>query len=299
MPRLAALLMLLAAPTAYAQLAFEAVRGSDTLLVVGSIHALDRDSSALGPYLEAAAERATSFAFEVDLDGSERYDLALEARIRLPEGKSLWRQLPDSTRQALSAVVSAREHKNLDRLRPWAAAETVHEQAPARGTSRETFWGVDNTILRIAQRRRRPVHGLETVKFQLDTFGGMTWDEEVAYLDYALRERTRPDALVPLIRLWRAGDFATFEALVMTPSAWSAGLRERILDRRNVAWMPRIDALAAGERLLVVVGAAHLAGPMGVPTLLRERGYAVRQVAEAVAPSPVRPSPKTRPRSKY
>lgn len=286
--------MLLALPTAArAQLVFEAVRGADTLLVVGSIHALARDSSALGPYLDRAAERATRFAFEVDLDGSERYDLALEPRLHLPKGKSLWRLLPDSTRSALREALPASRHKEIDGLRPWAVAEAVSALEPRPDeTAREAYWGVDNVILRLAKQRGRPVDGLETVKFQLDTFAEMPWDEEVAYLDYALRQRGTPGVLPGLIRLWRAGDFPAFEAAVMAPEAWSPGLRERMLDRRNTAWIPRLEDLAADERLLVVVGAAHLVGPQGVPTLLRERGFAVRQVMEAVAPSAVRPERK-------
>lgn len=299
MLRLAALLTLLLAPSARGQLAFEAVRGADTLLIVGSIHALPRDSSALGPYLERAAERATAFAFEVDLDGSERYDLALEPRLSLPPGKSLWRMLPDSTRRALREALPPSRRDDLAGLRPWAAAETVNALAPGDdGAPREAYWGVDNVILRIAKRRGRPVRGLESVKFQLDTFAGMTWDEEVAYLDYALRQQNTPGVLPGLIRLWRAGNYPAFEAAVLAPDAWSSGMRERMLDRRNAAWIPRLEQLAEGERLLVVVGAAHLVGPMGVPALLRERGFAVQQVTEAIAPSAVRPKPK-RPRSHH
>ena len=296
-PLLAALVgPLAAAPSASAQLAFEAVRGLDTVVVVGSIHALPRDSSALGPYLEAAAEHATAFAFEVDLDANEPLDAALEPRMRLPQGKRLSALLPDSTLQKLRLALPSVEGREMQQMRLWAVAQAVLAQdTDPRLAAYRHDWGVDNVLLRIAKRRLRPVQGLETVKFQLDTFGDLSWTEERAYLDYALALSGTPSRLPHLVQVWRAGDVAAFEALVLDPAQWSTGLRERMLDRRNAAWIPRIEALMAGERLLVVVGAAHLVGPRGVPALLREKGFAVRQLTQAVAPSAVRPpDPKRR-----
>ena len=48
-----------------------------------------------------------------------------------------------------------------------------------------------------------------------------------------------------------------------------------MLDRRNQAMARRIDEMAASRRLLVAVGALHLAGPQGLVKLLRQRGYQV------------------------
>ena len=289
------------APAATAQIAFVAVRGADTVLVVGSIHALPRDSSALGPYLAAAAERATAFAFEVDLDAYEPIDEALRPRMRLPEGKRLNALLPDSTLRRLRRALPTLDQAEMQRMRPWAVAEAVLAKDPdPRMAGYTPEWGIDHLVLRIAKRRLKPVLGLETVKFQLDTFGGMSWAEELAYLDHALALSGAQSRLPRLVQVWRAGDLAAFEGLVLDPALWPTGLRERMLDRRNAAWLPRIEALMAGQRLLVVVGAAHLVGPNGVPALLRGQGFAVRQAMEAVAPSPVRPPDAKRPRrAKY
>lgn len=282
----------LAAPAARAQLVFEAVRGADTLLLVGSIHALPRDSSALGPFLEAAAARATAFAFEVDFDEPNRMDEVLASRTYLPPGKTLWPLLPDSTRRRLREALPAPFHAEAATLRPWRVADLVRAQAPDHAPNYDLEWGVDNTLYRLAKRHHRPVFGLETVKFQMDSFAQMTHDEEVAYLNAALGA---PALDIPEVtRLWRTGDLAAFEAYVLAPARWSAGARERLLDRRNAAWIPRLEALAAGQRLVAVVGAAHVVGDMGVPALLRARGFTVRLLPEAVAPSPLRTPEKKR-----
>jgi uncharacterized protein YbaP (TraB family) len=48
---------------------------------------------------------------------------------------------------------------------------------------------------------------------------------------------------------------------------------------RNRRWLPQIEALLAGdEDTLVIVGALHLVGDIGLVELLRARGYSVERV---------------------
>jgi uncharacterized protein YbaP (TraB family) len=47
---------------------------------------------------------------------------------------------------------------------------------------------------------------------------------------------------------------------------------------RNLAWMPPIEGLLAGDSdTMVVVGSLHLVGEDGLVNLLRKRGYRVEQ----------------------
>jgi hypothetical protein len=49
-----------------------------------------------------------------------------------------------------------------------------------------------------------------------------------------------------------------------------------ILDDRNRNWIPKIEKMLTEKRVfLITVGAGHLAGPNGVPNLLRQAGYKV------------------------
>lgn len=52
--------------------------------------------------------------------------------------------------------------------------------------------------------------------------------------------------------------------------------RKAMLDDRNHAWIPQIVAMLNEKHTyFITVGAAHLVGKIGVPTLLRQRGYRV------------------------
>ena len=56
-------------------------------------------------------------------------------------------------------------------------------------------------------------------------------------------------------------------------------LGERILDARSRNWTPKIEAyLRSGQTYLAVTGSAHKGGVVGVPALLRARGYKVEQL---------------------
>jgi len=56
--------------------------------------------------------------------------------------------------------------------------------------------------------------------------------------------------------------------------------QERLLTARNRRWLGEVISLMKGSSQFVAVGAAHLAGPEGLITLLREKGYKVEQVKQ-------------------
>ena len=58
----------------------------------------------------------------------------------------------------------------------------------------------------------------------------------------------------------------------------SPELYQRMLVERNQNWIPHVEAcLKQNAGCFVVVGAAHLVGPDGLPTLLQKKGYKVVQ----------------------
>ena len=57
------------------------------------------------------------------------------------------------------------------------------------------------------------------------------------------------------------------------------GADVRLLDIRNVKWIPRIKAeMKSGKPTAIVVGAAHMLGKNGLIALLEREGYKVEQL---------------------
>ena len=278
MRRLLPLLLLLgAAPSARGQLLYEARRGDAVVHLLGSIHVLHPDSAALGPAVDAAYAAAGVVAFELDLDKAGTDALGLFARGLLPEGKTLLALLPDSTARRLKPFLAGPLGATLPRMRPWLAAFLVGEAA--RGLSGyEAASGVDAQLFRRAKADGKPRRALETAAEQVALFADLPDAAQVRYLDRALREADAPAVPIgTLVRLWRAGDAAALDRLLRAND--DPALLARMLDARNAAWLPRIEALAAGEAIpLVVVGAGHLVGAAGLVALLEGRGFTVRRV---------------------
>ena len=53
---------------------------------------------------------------------------------------------------------------------------------------------------------------------------------------------------------------------------------EELLDKRNLNWIPKMDALMNSKSCFFAVGAGHLGGPNGVIELLRKKGYEITPV---------------------
>jgi len=81
-----------------------------------------------------------------------------------------------------------------------------------------------------------------------------------------------------MIDAWENGNADKLASFFMTSFDEYPDLYRRILTDRNKRWVSRIsDMMREGDDILIIVGAAHLAGKDSVIELLRKRGYTVRQ----------------------
>ena len=55
-------------------------------------------------------------------------------------------------------------------------------------------------------------------------------------------------------------------------------IENRLLRRRNIDWVKKIEAMMAEDKnIFIIAGAEHLIGPGSVVALLKEKGYKVKQ----------------------
>ncbi len=82
-----------------------------------------------------------------------------------------------------------------------------------------------------------------------------------------------------LMQHWIKGDVDFLVETVQGVGPEDAALEKRILYDRNNNWIPTLEKLLADNKQdLIVVGAAHLAGPGSVLDLLGKAGYTVRRI---------------------
>jgi len=259
----------------------------------GSIHILDKDRDWRTQRFDAALAEADHVYFEIVLDVDAYATLTRLSMLygRNRDGRQLSDYLTGEQQDKLQAFLDQHglQREMLESMRPWMADLTLMSLTLAGGGGEGAMTqqaGVELVLLdEIAADRRRE---LETAETQFRMLAGLPDAEQVDSLMRTIAASDSPDqALGTLAELWHAGDV---DALARTMNAAlgpvDSPVYKRLLGDRNRRWTTEIaDMLAHNEDAMIIVGAGHLAGPVGVPTLLREAGFKVERMDRSVAPA--------------
>jgi len=255
-----------------------------SISIIGSLHMATEDIYPLpSPMLKnfTAAERVL---FEVNpLTMDEMFRKKLDEAGRLPRGRKLKDEIPPDMKERLEGTLRRLDlPKNAaDEFKPWFAALMISFSATARhhGDTLSMNHGIDRYFIRETRRSGKEMSGLETTDDQLALFTSLSEDLSLEFLDKTLREL---DELGPLfnrmIDAWKNGDDDGLWEIVKESFDGYPEVYQEWLVERNRAWLISLEKLFEDDRrAFVVVGAAHMVGPDGLPELLKARGYNVEQ----------------------
>lgn len=255
-----------------------AAPGGGTGWLMGTIHALERPAAWQGPKVAQALAAADTIVTELGPDE----DAAANARVLADLSQSpglppLAERVPVDLRPALRAQLdrAGTSEAAQAQTETWAVALMLARSASPPGGGEN---GIDRVVL--AARGQRPVVALEGAQAQLSLFDRLPEAEQRDLLAIALRDAGKAGNEVrALAEAWRKGDMARIELATREGLLADPELREVLFTARNQAWSGRIAGLLEqGKRPFVAVGAAHMAGPEGLPALLAAQGLAVRRV---------------------
>jgi uncharacterized protein len=270
-------LALFAAPLAAIPLwSVQSADGAGTVLLLGSVHLLRAQDQPLPPAVRVAYLQADRIVMELDPRELEpaASSAALERIGVVSPGRSVFELLSaDEWARAESLAADAGLRlAAVAALEPWFAAITLHAGALAKA-GYDPALGVDQQVARWAGADGKPVAALETIDEQLALFKSLDGETERQVFLKTLEELASigPDT-AELVARWREGDIESLAERLDTDFTGLEVLHDRIVADRNRAWLPMIeDLLERDGTSLVVVGALHLVGPVGVPSLLSER----------------------------
>ena len=256
--------------------------GGSVAHLMGSLHVLTPDFYPLSPEINEAFKGSKTLVEEVDFDEMNDPAQMMSAlgKAMLTDGRTLEQLVAPST----FAEVSLRAEKAgvpmvaLQRMKPWLVAIMLMEPTlQAAGFKAEL--GVDKHFFDRAKAAGLKRQALETLAYQIDRFDQLSPKLQEEMLVAGMKDiDTQVGNVKDMARQWAAGDVQALEKSLLVSFDDSRELYDRLLVERNRNWVPHVDAcLQQNAACFIVVGAAHLVGPDGLPTLLRKKGYKVTQ----------------------
>lgn len=247
----------------------------------GSIHVADSSFYPFAPVVDSALDASSLVAAELDIHADST--LALTERLvrekgTLPENVRLRDVLPDSLNRQIDSLARSWEFSAnlLESFRPWLVVFSLSAMAFERmGLSGE--FGIDREILLRAEDQGKEIFALETPDSQIGIFADTGDSLGVEYLENTLREIQMADSMLAgVMNAWKCGDAQGIRKYVDSDASGDA-LEEEIGTKRNIRMAKSADSLsAAGQKVFLVVGSAHLVGSgANILNLLEEKGYRI------------------------
>jgi uncharacterized protein len=268
---------------------FKLVSGKSTIYLLGSIHMLPVGFSWRTPALDQAINTADVFAFEANLDNSTaEFHYFMDNYGYLPRGQTLHKMLSPP---ALTKYVSLIEDNHidpakLDYLRPGVVVVMLEPAMIRTHSSVPLAPGVDATLVSYAKSHGKQLAYLESLQTQFEVLTALGGGSDVAVLEKQLMSQSnQSNEYQTMLVAWTKGDLTKLASLEEADAAPKE--RALVLDNRNKAWLPVIEAMLKDSKTyLITVGALHLTGPNGVIGLLCARHWKVERVQTGPTPPP-------------
>lgn len=267
---------------------WEAVRGDDRVLLLGTIHVGRPQYAALDAGFMLRLLEAKVFVFEADVFDAKA---AAEATQRLAlypdDAPGLDQRLEAGVLGRIETIV-ARAGGNIGpccRMKPWMLANTLVVLEAIRAGFHPAY-GSEARLFELARATGKRTAAIETVDAQLRLFDEVAEATQLDYLRHTVETIESGASRAEIERLvsaWERGDGAEMERLAAEMARGTRPaerfVHERIIKGRHGKMREAIERYAAaGELHLVALGALHFFGSDGLLQSLRERGFALRRL---------------------
>ncbi len=248
--------------------------------LMGTIHALPKPVEWRTKAVDSALAQADRVVLEVaridDPGAIERSFAVLGAA---SQDIPLENRVPAAAKAKYIGYIQ-RYHINTEQLalqETWAAALILAQYAQSDAGS-DPANGIDRAVKAAAG--TKPVEEFEGADAQLRIFDALPEQDQRDLLAAVVTGSGDAKAETRAMeQAWATGDMQALAGDTQGGLLSDPELRAALLTGRNRAWTQRLQAiLARGQRPFAAVGAAHLAGPDGLPAMLSAAGYRVTRL---------------------
>lgn len=282
-------------------LIWRARKGTAHMLIAGTYHLDDPRHAALAGRLAPELAEAAALLVEAGPEEQARLQAAMTADPTLvidPEGPPLSERLDPADWTALEAALAERgiPAPVAARMRPWYASVMLGiAPCTVQDMATDGAEGLDQRLIAAAEAQALPIRALESWDTLFTMFADLPPEDEIDLMRTALAGAAQADDLAVTTanayfagrgwEIWLLTRHLTGEG-GMDPAeidAQMAMTQSVLLDNRNQAWVPQMEAAAEaaardGKGVVVAVGLLHLPGEAGVLELLERAGWALERV---------------------
>lgn len=243
----------------------------------GTYHLLGSDFLQERPKVMKAYESAQTVIVETVIDSTQLPSLAM---LSVMPGKSL-KAMCDSMdylllREKLEPIMGM-DLAALDMIKPMVMSTAYAVGMAGELTPDSLSYGglpMDMYFVRNGEEKGKTIMTLETLRQQMEILMNSQTPEEQLddLLEMLKMEEESSDMTLGILRSYYENNLDDLYRLTME-SETEMGDMEALLDKRNVAWIPQLEAPLNEGGVFIAVGALHLPGEMGVIELLRQKGY--------------------------
>lgn len=251
-----------------------------TAYLFGSIHLLPPNIDWHSKAVDAALAASDVFVFEAPLGdaGQQQTAAFVQSKGFLPPNVMLPSLLDRRGKRDLQAAeaIAHVPPESLLHFRPWLAS-IVLETSLLQASHYSAESGVDRQIWAFATGHGKSIRTFETVSEQLSLLEPDDRKAEMEEFDASLKEiKTDSGEIGALVDAWCDGRMSDVARLMNAGLADTPGAMKLLIYDRNARWVKSLTAMFSEHHTyFVTVGAGHLAGPRGLPTLLAARGFHV------------------------
>lgn len=270
---------------------WQIAKGNHVSWLYGTMHVGKQDWFIPGPQVMSALQRSDTVALEMDPADP---DVQQKMNVLMQTGAG---QIPKNLKPELKKLMDevCFPGQAMDMMHPVFLLTTI-ELLSLRTEGLEASYGVEQILSPLAHQLNKKIIALETPESQVHTLLGdhpdiIDTQELSEAIDYLASRKSQQQTL-RMVDDWANSNLDDMEQF----ESWCDCLNtdaqreemHRLLDDRNPAMADAVDALhAQGNAVFVAVGSLHMVGKIGLPALLKAKGYSVTRMPFTKIPAVV------------
>jgi uncharacterized protein len=249
----------------------------------GTIHMIPKADFFLTDATKKALGESQKVMFEINMKDMQNpmMLIGIMTKAMMPRGQ----KLRDLISKEDYALVKARFEEigmplpMLEMIKPMFLSAMVDGgDNPMDTTAKSATTAYEMEIMKIAEKDKKEMGGLETMEFQMGIFDSIPLKTQAEMLVKSIKSVNHGDSeFKAMVEMYKSQDIEAMAGTMKASDDNELSKYEGILlTSRNKNWIPLIAKNSAGKSTFYAVGAGHLGGEMGVVNLLRKEGFTLK-----------------------